>query len=56
MTRQLLSLSLGLGALSLLVSCRLLSKDDEGTNDRADDTAVEDDTDDTGGRRARACL
>ncbi|MBK9368999.1 MAG: hypothetical protein IPN01_22320 [Deltaproteobacteria bacterium] len=47
MTRQLLSLSLGLGALSLLVSCRLLSKDDEGTNDRADDTAVEDDTDDT---------
>ena len=47
MTRQLLSLSLGLGALSLLVSCRLLSKDDEGTNDRADDSAVEDDTDDT---------
>jgi sorbitol-specific phosphotransferase system component IIA len=47
MTRPLITLSLGLGALSLLVSCRLLSKDDEGRNDRADDTAVEDNTDDT---------
>ena len=56
MTRQLLSLSLGLGALSLLVSCRLLSKDDEGKNDRADDTAVEDDTDDTDeGEPERVC-
>ncbi|MCK6520139.1 hypothetical protein L6R49_01750 [Myxococcota bacterium] len=47
MTRPLLSLGLGLGALSLLVSCRLLSKDDESSNnDRADDTSVEDDTED----------
>jgi sorbitol-specific phosphotransferase system component IIA len=57
MTRQILSLSLGLGALSLLVSCRLLSKDDEGKNDRADDTAVEDDTEDTDdtGEPERVC-